>query len=95
MQATTMKFERAAGRASLRIGSVAVMLSSGTSSSDLPIFDASIAHISADAELNNGHLHGTLIGQIGANVFSSQKDGWEPVIERWCFSIDGSALLTR
>lgn len=83
------------GRGSLRIGSAAVMLSSDTSAGDLPIFDASIMDTSADATLEDGQLNGALNAQICGNVYSSQKDGWEPVIEPWCFAIDATALLHR
>lgn len=95
MQAKVAGSERIAGCASLRIGSAAVLLSSDTNYSDLPIFDASISDVSADAMLEDERVGGTLTCQIGANVYCRKKDGWEPVIEPWRFAMDVSALFPR
>lgn len=95
MQAKVTGSEGVAMCASLRIGSAAVLLSSDTNSSDLPIFDASISDVSADAMLEDGQIGGTLMCQIGANVYCIKRDGWEPVIEPWRFALDVSALFPR
>ncbi len=95
MQAKASGSEGIAWCASLRIGSAAVLLSSDTHSSDLPIFDACISDVSADAVLEDGQIGGTLMCQIGANVYCRKKDGWEPVIEPWRFAMDVNALLPR
>ena len=81
------------GRASLRAGALGLLLSGSSGAEELPILDAALTHVAADATLLHGQLSGSIAVHMAANAYSVQQAGWEPVIEPWTFTIRGETAL--
>jgi hypothetical protein len=82
-----------AGRASLRVGTLGLLLSGSGGGEELPILEAALSHVAADAALRGGRLSGSLAARAAANAYSVQQAGWEPFIEPWRFSVEGQTAL--
>lgn len=80
---------------SLRLRSMVVCLSSDSPGSELPIWEAGMVDVAVKAEMENNCLYGILTGQLAASVFSSKRNGWEPVIEPCRFAAEAAVTLKR
>ena len=75
------------------MGTLGLLLSGHGGAEELPILEAALTNVVADAALRDGRLSGSLAAEAAANAYSVQQAGWEPVIEPWCFSMEGQTAL--
>ena len=72
-----------------------MLLSQDLGSSSIPILEAAALQVELQAQLKAGLLTLALVGKPCINTYSSEKLGWEPLMEPWCLSVHLSAELTR
>jgi hypothetical protein len=79
----------------LSVGSLAAALSNDDGSQELPLLEAALTNIAASAKLQGSLLSSSVAAVAAANAYSTQHGGWEPAVEPWHFSLEGSTVLTR
>ena len=79
----------------LSVGSLAAVISIDDGSQELPLLEAALTNIAACAKLQDSLLSGSVAAVAAANSYSTQHGGWEPAVEAWHFSLEGSTVLSR
>ena len=72
-----------------------LLLSQDHGGSSIPILEAALAQVDLQAQVDHTMLEASLSAMPHINTYSSEKLGWEPLLEPWSFLAEARIELAR